>query len=310
MGLETADDAGVYRLSADLALIQTVDFFTPIVDDPYLFGKIAAANALSDVYAMGGRPICALNIVGFPIGTMEISVLREILRGGIDVLKEAGAVLAGGHTVADPELKYGMSVTGVVHPDRVMTNRGGRPGDRLLLTKPIGTGVINTAVKAGKAPPDVAAAAVESMCALNRTAAEVLKAFDVHACTDVTGFGLLGHACEMIENSDTGLWIDAAAVPLLPSAREYAAAGMIPGGLRRNRSYREKLVEIGEAVPADLADLLYDPQTSGGLMAAVAEPDVAGALRALIAKGLTASVIGRFTVESPGRIRVSISGAD
>ncbi len=258
---------------------------------------------------MGGRPICALNIVGFPSGTMEISVLREILRGGIDVLKEAGAVLAGGHTVADPELKYGMSVTGVVHPDRVMTNRGGRPGDRLLLTKPIGTGVINTAVKAGKAPPDVAAAAVESMCALNRTAAEVLKAFDVHACTDVTGFGLLGHACEMIESSDTGLWIDAAAVPLLPSAREYAAAGMIPGGLRRNRSYREKLVEIGEAVPADLADLLYDPQTSGGLMAAVAEPDVAGALRALIAKGLTASVIGRFTVESPGRIRVSISGA-
>ncbi len=258
---------------------------------------------------MGGRPLCALNIVGFPSGTMEISVLREILRGGIDVLKEAGAVLAGGHTVADPELKYGMSVTGVVHPDRVMTNRGARAGDRLLLTKPIGTGVVNTAVKAGKAPPDVAAAAVESMCALNRAAAEVLKEFDVHACTDVTGFGLLGHACEMVEDSDTGLLLDAAAVPLLPSAREYAAAGLIPGGLRRNRSYREKLVEIDRSVPADLADLLYDPQTSGGLMAALSETEAAGALRAFTERGLTASVIGRFAGENPGRIRVHVGGA-
>lgn len=268
MGLEKADDAGVYRLTGDLAIVQTVDFFTPVVDDPYTFGQIAAANALSDVYAMGGRPLTAMNIVCFPRDTLDISVLREILRGGIDKLREAGVVLVGGHSVDDVELKYGLSVTGTVHPKRVLTKGGARPGDALILTKPVGTGIINTAVKGGMAGEGAAAAVARSMAALNRAASEVMLEVGVNACTDITGFGLLGHACEMIQDSQVGLRIHSAAVPVFPETVEMARMGMVPGGTFRNKEYRAKMVDstgIGEVV----LDILFDPQTSGGLFMAV-----------------------------------------
>ncbi len=268
MGLEKADDAGVYRLTGDLAIVQTVDFFTPVVDDPYTFGQIAAANALSDVYAMGGRPLTAMNIVCFPRDTLDISVLREILRGGIDKLREAGVALVGGHSVDDVELKYGLSVTGTVHPKRVLTKGGARPGDALILTKPVGTGIINTAVKGGMAGEGAAAAVARSMAALNRAASEVMLEVGVNACTDITGFGLLGHACEMIQDSQVGLRIHSAAVPVFPETVEMARMGMVPGGTFRNKEYRAKMVDstgIGEVV----LDILFDPQTSGGLFMAV-----------------------------------------
>jgi selenide, water dikinase len=268
VGLEKADDAGVYRLTDDLAIVQTVDFFTPVVDDPYTFGQIAAANALSDVYAMGGRPLTAMNIVCFPRDTLDISVLREILRGGLDKLREAGVVLVGGHSVDDVELKYGLSVTGTVHPKRVLTKGGARPGDALILTKPVGTGIINTAVKGGMAGQGAAAAVARSMAALNKAAAEVMLEVGVNACTDITGFGLLGHACEMILEGQVGLRIHSAAVPLFPETVEMARMGLVPGGTYRNKEYRAKMVDstgIGEVV----LDILFDPQTSGGLFMAV-----------------------------------------
>lgn len=266
--MEKADDAGVYRLTDDLAIVQTVDFFTPVVDDPCTFGQIAAANALSDVYAMGGRPLTAMNIVCFPRDTLEISVLREILRGGIDKLREAGVVLVGGHSVDDVELKYGLSVTGTVHPKRVLTKGGARPGDALILTKPVGTGIINTAVKGGMAGEVAAGAVARSMATLNKAAAEVMLEVGVNACTDITGFGLLGHACEMIQDSQVGLRIHSAAVPLFPETVEMARMGMVPGGTYRNKEFRAKMVDspgIGEVV----LDILFDPQTSGGLFMAV-----------------------------------------
>ncbi len=234
VGLERADDAGVYKLRDDLAIIQTVDFFTPIVDDPLLFGRIAAANALSDVYAMGGEPICAMNIACFPVREMDIAVLHEILKGGLEKLREAGVVLAGGHTVEDPELKYGLSITGIVHPERVLTNRGAQPGDQLILTKPLGTGLINTAIKGELASESAIEKAVSAMTTLNRQAAELMAGAPVHACTDVTGFGLLGHACEMVEDTPVGLVINAHAVPVFPEALEYCEMGLLPAGLARN----------------------------------------------------------------------------
>jgi len=293
----------VYRLDDERALIQTVDFFTPIVDDPYLFGRIAAANALSDVYAMGGRPLCAMNIVGFPVKTMDIEVLREILRGGLDALREAGAALAGGHTVEDAELKYGLSVTGLVHPGRVLTNRGARAGDRLVLTKPLGTGVVNTALKRGRASETDVAAAVASMTALNRRAAELIAAAGARACTDVTGFGLGGHLCEMIEGADAGAVVSAGALPLLPGAREYAREGLMPGGLHRNREFRAGMTDVADGVPADLADLLFDPQTSGGLLAAVPGPRAEDLVAALREGGVPgAAVVGEVVAEPAGRL--------
>ena len=216
MGMERSEDAGVYKLRDDLAIIQTVDFFTPIVDDPYTFGQIAAVNALSDVYAKGGRPLTALNLVCFPVKTMDISMLREILTGGLNKMREAGVVLVGGHSVEDPELKYGLSVTGVIHPDRVIMNNGSQVGDKLILTKPLGTGIISTALKRGEASEKAVAKSVKSMMTLNRKASELMLTVDVHACTDVTGFGLLGHACEMIEGTDVGMIIHSDKVPCLP----------------------------------------------------------------------------------------------
>jgi selenide,water dikinase len=305
VGMEKPDDAGVYRIAPDLALIQTLDFFTPIVDDPYDFGQITAANALSDVYAMGGRPLLAMNIICFPVGDMDISVLEDVLRGGSDKMAEAGVLLVGGHSVEDREIKYGLSVTGVVHPDRVLRNSGALPGDALVLTKPLGTGIVGTAVKAGLAGLREERIAVDAMKALNREAAAVMSGFDVHACTDVTGFGLLGHACEMVEGTDAGMMISASGVPLLDGALEYAAMGLIPGGAYRNRDFRSSMVDVDPAVLDDLVMVLFDPQTSGGLLLCVEAPRAGGLVGALHDAGVEkACVIGEVTGRHPGRVVV------
>ncbi len=269
VGTETSDDAGVFRLRPDLAIVNTVDFFTPIVDDPYTFGQIAAANALSDVYAMGADPVTALNIVGFPKGTLDLEVLGEILKGGGERARAAGAVVIGGHSIIDPELKYGMAVTGVVHPDRVIRNVGVRDGDVLVLTKPLGTGIITTALKQRKASRASVRAAVASMVALNGPASRIARRFAVHACSDVTGFGLLGHAAEMAMGSGVTLRAGLAALPLLPGARRLAEQGFLTGGCQRNRAYLEDKVVVDRAVPAGLREVAFDPQTSGGLLLAV-----------------------------------------
>ena len=296
----------MYKLRDDLAIIQTVDFFTPIVDDPYTFGLIAAANALSDVYAMGGRPVCAMNIAGFPVKTMEIAVLHEILRGGIDKLREADTVLAGGHTVEDAELKYGLSVTGIVHPDKILTNLGARPGDRLILTKPLGTGILSTAIKAEMVDDWLRDHVAAVMATLNRRAAELMSAFDVHACTDVTGFGLLGHAGEMVDDSPVGFVIRARAVPLLPEVAGFCEMGLLPAGLHRNREYREAMVEIDASVPLALQDVLFDPQTSGGLLIALAPEAAEALLMRMHQEGIpAAAIIGEVVANRPGKILVT-----
>ncbi len=304
-GMEQAEDAGVFKLTDDLAIVQTVDFFTPIVDDPYDFGRIAVANSLSDVYAMGGKPLTALNVVCFPQNTMDFSVLREVLRGGLDVMHEAGVILLGGHTVDDPELKYGLAVTGTVHPDKVIHSNGAKPGDSLVLTKPLGTGLISTAIKGGTATPAAIARIVKSMTALNRAASEAMLSVGANACKDVTGFGLLGHAAEMIQRTEVGLVIDSAAVPFFPEAKECAEMGMIPGGLHRNRDYRRDMVEIDLKVPQYLQDILYDPQTSGGLLIAVSKARAARLLKKLHTGGVAeAAIIGEVVAKPNGRIRV------
>lgn len=269
VGFDTADDAGVYRLSPECALVQTVDFFTPIVDDPKTYGRIAAANALSDVYAMGGRPISALSILCYP-AKGDLDGLREILAGGAEKLIEAGCALIGGHSVGDDEIKFGYAVTGVVHPDRIWTNAGARPGDVLVLTKPIGTGVIATALKRGIAKDGHVEASIESMSRLNRIEA------CVHGCTDITGFGLMGHAREMALASGVTLEIDAAALELLPGALEYSAAGARPGGLKNNREFASCAVKIEGDLDDALEALLYDPQTSGGLLLSQAPENASG----------------------------------
>ncbi len=270
VGFDTADDAGVYKLTPECALVQTVDFFTPIVDDPYTFGAIAAANALSDVYAMGGRPISALSILAWP-AKGDLDELAEILRGGAEKIHDADCAVIGGHSVQDQEVKFGYAVTGTIHPDRIKTNAGARPGDALVLTKRIGTGVIATALKRGSAKQSDVQASVESMLTLNRRACEAMLEFDVHGCTDVTGFGLIGHALEMARASKVTLEIDPRAVQILPGAVDYARQGAIPGGLKNNREFASPCVE-GQS---ELADLLYDPQTSGGLLIALPDRDAA-----------------------------------
>jgi len=268
VGFDTADDAGVYRVSPDLAIVQTVDFFTPVVDDPYTFGAIAAANALSDVYAMGGRPLTALSILAWPAAT-DIAILEQILRGGADKIHEAGCVILGGHSVSDPEIKFGYAITGTVHPDRVKTNTGARPGDVLMFTKKIGTGVISTALKKGIAKQEHVDAAIAQMMTLNRAAAEALEPLDVHGLTDVTGFGLFGHAREMAIGSKVTLEIDSKLVRFLDGALEYAEAQAFSGGLGNNREFVSSCVEGFSA----LDDLFYDPQTSGGLLVSLSEQD-------------------------------------
>jgi len=305
MGMERSEDAGVYKLRDDLAIIQTVDFFTPIVDDPYTFGQIATVNALSDVYAKGGRPLTALNIVCFPIKTMDVSILREILTGGLDKMREAGVVLVGGHSVEDNELKYGLSVTGVIHPDRVIMNQGAQAGDKVILTKPLGTGIISTALKRGEASEKAVAKSVSSMTTLNKKASELMLTVDVHACTDITGFGLLGHACEMIESTDVGMIIHSNAIPFFPEAKEYAEMGMVPGGTARNRDFRLKMVDIDKNVSKVMIDILFDPQTSGGLLVSVPAADAEPLMKRMRREGIVeASIIGEVVAKPRGRIAV------
>ena len=280
MGRETFDDAGVFVLRDDLALVQTVDFFAPIVDDPYTFGQIAAANALSDVYAMGGEPLTALAIVGFPAGKLPPSVLSEILRGGQDKVREAGAVLIGGHSIIDEELKFGLSVTGQAHPARLLTNASARPGDRLVLTKPLGTGLLATAAKADRLSAEAQLALHDSMRALNAVASRAALSHGVTCATDVTGFGLLGHALNIARGSGTTLRIDGRTLPELPGARELWRAGTRTGGAERNETYLAPHVDSSSADPADLA-LALDPQTSGGLLLAVPPDALAGYLSAV-----------------------------
>ena len=264
--MESLDDAGVYKLTDDLAIIQTVDFFTPIVDDPYMFGQIAAANALSDVYAMGGKPLTAMNIVCFPIESMDISVLQDILRGGADKLGEAKVTLVGGHSIDDGELKYGLSVTGTVHPKQMVTNSGAKAGDKLILTKPLGTGIINTAVKAGVVGEKTVAKVTKCMATLNDKASELMQEVGIHACTDITGFGFLGHTVQIAQNSRVGINIDIASIPFFPEAGEFAKRGLCPAGLHRNREFYSPCVKIASEVPTHMQDILFDPQTSGGLL--------------------------------------------
>ena len=303
--MERAEDASVYKLTDDLAIVQTIDFFTPIVDDPYSFGQIAAANALSDVYAMGGKPLTAMNVVCFPVKTMDISILKEILAGGVDKVHEADTILVGGHSIEDEELKYGLSVTGIIHPAKVVLNTGARVGDKLILTKPLGTGIISTGLKGKVIDEDAMVKVIKSMTTLNRKASELMQEIGVHACTDVTGFGLLGHAGEMIEGTDVGMLIHSAAVPFFPEARELAEMGMIPGGLHSNREFRLNMVEIAKEVPDYLADILFDPQTSGGLLISVSKPKTPVLLERMHQEGIKeAAIIGEVVAEPPGKIIV------
>lgn len=305
VGMDRPDDAGVYRITPDIALIQTLDFFTPIVDEPYDFGQIAVANALSDVYAMGGRPLLAMNIICFPVNDMDVSVLHEVLRGGTDKMIEAGVLLVGGHSVEDKEIKYGLSVTGTVHPDRVLANTGARPGDALVLTKPLGTGIISTAIKGELADKASEEKIIRSMKALNRVPAEFMDGYGVHACTDITGFGLIGHACEMIEGTDVGMTIRSACVPVFPEALEYAGMGLIPAGAYRNQAFRSGMVHVEKGVSDDLVLVLHDPQTSGGLLISLAVDQATELVERLHAEGIVdAAVIGEITTDHPGRVAV------
>ncbi len=303
VGTDTADDAAVYQVSDTLAIIQTVDFFTPIVDDPYSFGAIAAANALSDVYAMGGQPATALNIVCFPRDSdaLPMSVLQRILLGGAEKAKEAGVSIVGGHTIDDAEPKYGLSVSGFVHPDRIWTNVGAEPGDKLILTKPIGTGVISTALRAGKADQEVVGSAIETMATLNRCAAEVAARFEPHACTDITGFGFLGHLREMLGEGVAAV-VRLSAIPLLGGARELALQGFVPGGAQRNWEAHGPLVTCGAGISEVDRHLLSDPQTSGGLLFAVAPLQASEFLAGLIGAGVQAAEVGGFVPSSVAAI--------
>ena len=304
VGIETSDDGAIYKVSDEVALIQTLDFFTPVVDDPYTFGQVAAANALSDIYAMGGEPKVALNIVAWP-NCVNPKFLGEILRGGADKVLEAGAVLAGGHSIQDDEPKYGLSVTGFVHPEKVFKNCGARPGDVLILTKPLGTGIVNTAVKADMASDEAKAEVVRVMTALNKTAKHVIEKYEIHSCTDVTGFGLAGHSIEMAEGSNVTMEIDMSRVPVQKAAAEYAMMGLIPEGAYRNRSFTIDRVDTGE-VKGYLLDIFFDPQTSGGLLVSADPEAVEQILADLEQAGMETAfgVIGTVTEKQEKCVRL------
>lgn len=305
VGLETSDDAGVYQLNDEVALVQTVDFLTPIVDDPFIFGQIAVANALSDVYAMGGTPLTALNLVAFPIKVLASSILKEILRGGLSKMEEAGVALVGGHTVEDPEVKYGLAVTGIVHPNKIITNAKAEPGDRLVLTKPLGTGIIATALKGGMASDGAVQKMVESMRVLNRKASEWMKAFGAHACTDITGFGFIGHAMEMVLASQVGMVIQSKDIPIFPEAIEYARLGLITGGTHANRDFFSCRVDVHPDISVLLMDLLYDPQTSGGLLISLPSHEAERLVEALKKEGnIDSCIVGKVVEEPREKIQI------
>jgi selenide,water dikinase len=289
VGTETADDAGVFRLRPDLAIVNTVDFFTPIVDDPYLFGQISAANSLSDVYAMGGEPKTCMNIVCFPKGKMDIAILGEILRGGADKVKESGAVIIGGHSIIDEEIKYGLAVTGVIHPDKIFRNVGVQEGDALILTKALGTGIISTALKKGKASEESVNEAVVSMTTLNAAASVVARKHKVHAISDITGYGILGHAQEMASGSGVTLVIESSKLPLLKRAVRLAEKGYLTGGCKRNKDYLDDKMAIDKSIREGLVEVALDPQTSGGLLIAIAKRHAAKLIDELHAAGVAAA---------------------
>ena len=305
VGIETADDAGVYCLSKDIALVQTVDFFTPIVDDPFDYGRISALNSINDVWAMGGTPVTALAVTCFPKKGVDFSILGEIMRGGLQVLTENGVALVGGHSVDNQQIMFGYAVTGIINPARVVTNRGARPGDRLLLTKPIGTGVVSTGIKFGKAGEEVTRASLETMLLPGREAARLMSEAGAHAATDVTGFALLGHAWEMARASGVTLEIDSGSVPLIRGALELAAAGLLTSGDKSNRRYVGEDVTLGEGVTRELASLLFDPQTAGGLLISVADERASTLLASLRERYPDASLIGRVKERGPHLINVS-----
>jgi selenide,water dikinase len=305
LGMENLDDAGVYRLTDDLAIIQTIDFFTPIVDDPYAFGQIAVANSLSDVYAKGGKPIVAMNIVCFPIGSMDISVLKNILRGGLDKMREARTTLVGGHSIDDAELKYGLSVTGIIHPKSLVTNSGAKAGDRVVLTKPLGTGIISTAIKGGAVGKPTLDSVTRCMASLNKKASEVMMEVGIHACTDITGFGFLGHASKVAQNSEVSIVVNSASVPFLSDTDMLARQGFCPGGLSRNRDFYSPRVDIADSVPSYMQDILFDPQTSGGLLIFAEEKKAGTLLNKLHEAGVAvAAVIGEVVSKPAGRVVV------
>jgi len=305
VGFDTADDAGVYQLTPELALVQTVDFFTPIVDDAYVFGQVAATNSLSDIYAMGGRPLSALTMVCFPENG-DLKLLEDMLAGGLSKMVEAGCTVIGGHSIRDPEIKLGYAVTGTISPNKVLTNSAAKPGDRLLFTKAIGTGVISTAIKRGEAEDSWISGAVQSMTTLNKVASEVVAGgdFAVSSMTDVTGFGLIGHAREMALGAGVSVRLRASRVPLLPGALECVAKGFIPGGLNANRQFAETCVEAASDVPQDLLTLLYDPQTAGGLLISVAAANAGRLAAELQDRGIAAIEIGEVLPKQHPRIAV------
>jgi len=295
VGLTRADDAGVYKVSDDLALIQTVDFFTPIVDDAYQFGQIAAANALSDVYAMGGTPKTAMNLVAFPSKKLDLSILRDILQGGSDKMAQADVALLGGHSIEDQEIKYGLSVTGFIHPSRVLMKNNLRPGDCMVLTKPLGTGIMNTAAKAGLLADDQQVKVIELMTELNRRAARIMADFDVSACTDITGFGLAGHLAEMVAGSGVSATLFSDQVPIIPGALEFADMGFLPTAAYNNRQFRESMIRFSETIHRSRQDILFDPQTSGGLLIAVNKNQVQDLVNTLHDNGINhAACIGEI----------------
>lgn len=298
VGYNSADDAGVYRLSDDQALVQTLDFFPPIVDDPYFFGAIAASNALSDVYAMGGKPITALNIVCFPKGTLAPNILTQILKGGIDKVTEAGAVVVGGHSINDSELKYGVSVTGLIHPDKVITNAGAKPGDLLFLTKKLGSGIVSTAIKNDTATEEQTEAAITEMAALNRIGSELMVKHGATSATDITGFSLLGHGYELASASEVTLEIETGALPLLPGAVELANKKMLTGGSKSNREYLADKIRIAESVSQPMNEIAHDPQTSGGLLISMPESNAVAFAAELKEHGLYHLPIGRVIARS------------
>lgn len=304
VGFEHADDAGVFKLSEQVALIQTVDFFTPMVDDPFLFGQIAAANALSDVYAMGGEPLTAMNIVCFP-ECLDTSVLQAILKGGLSKIEEAGAVLVGGHTVDDQEPKYGLSVTGVIDPQKVVSNQGAKPGDSLYLTKPLGTGIVTTAIKGEMAPPQVIEDAVNSMSQLNKAARDIMMKVEVNAATDITGFGFLGHAMEMAAGSQIQIELWANHLPLLKEVEELAGMGLIPAGAYANRDYLQGRVEVSREVDRTRLDLMYSPETSGGLLIAVDNTKRYELEKEARNNAVGLTLVGKVLSAGPGLIKVS-----
>ena len=301
--MQSLDDAGVYKLTDELAIIQTIDFFTPIVDDPYAFGQIAAANALSDVYAMGGKPLVAMNVVCFPTKSMDISVLVDILRGGVDKMREAGVTLVGGHSIDDAELKYGLSVTGTINPRQLVTNSGAKVRDKLILTKPLGTGIISTALKAGVVNEGLAGRVTKSMATLNNKASELMQEIGVHACTDITGFGLIGHAIQIAESSQVGIELHLASIPYFPEVIDFSREGLCPGGLYRNKDYYSNRVEFAGEIPEYMQDILFDAQTSGGLLISLSPGKAELLLNRLLEAGVEeAAIIGEVVSEPGGMV--------